>query len=163
MAINEKVEKELAYLKNEDPFIRKGAVKSLEQLGDKSVVPALIEVMLNDEKSFVRHAATATFQRKFADKSVVPALIKALKDPAFHVRGAAAAALGVIKDKSAVLPLCAALKDKEDHVRWSAAFPLGKIGDASAVPALRRVINNPKELDHVKNAAKVALKQLEKK
>lgn len=147
-------------LKDKNPFIRRQAIKSLEELGDKSVIPALIEVMLKDDISYLRHAATSVFQRKLADRSAVPALIEALKDKNLFVRGAAAAALGKIKDRSAVAYLCEALKDKEAHVRWAAAFPLGQIGDKSAIPALRELLNNPQEPTFVKSAAITALKQL---
>ena len=36
-------------LKDKSPLIRRQAIKSLEEAGDKSIIPALAEVMLNDE------------------------------------------------------------------------------------------------------------------
>jgi len=163
MIRNDNIQNLLTALKDENSFIRSQAVKSLEKLGDKSVIPVLIDIMLNDDAPHVRHAVAAAFQRQLADKSAVPALIKILKDPDLYVRGAAAAALGIIKDKAAVPYLCEALKDKEGHVRWAAAPPLGQIGDISAVPALRKLLDDEAELPNVKTAAIRALKQLEKK
>ncbi|MFH1094025.1 MAG: HEAT repeat domain-containing protein [Candidatus Omnitrophota bacterium] len=153
----------LNMLKDVNPFSRKQAIKLLEKRGNKSVLPALIDVLLNDSDSIVRHAAAQAFQKKLADRSIGPALIKALKDPDMYVRGAAAAALGIIKDKTAVSELCLALEDKEAHVRWAAAIPLGKIGDASVIPALKKLLNNPGEPGNVRIAAKEALAQLENK
>ncbi len=151
----------LKALKDENPFTRKQAIKLLEKMGDKSVLPALTDVLLNDTDSIVRHAAAQAFQRKLADKSLVPALIKTLNDPDMYVRGASAAALGIIKEKTAVPALCKALEDKEAHVRRAAAIPLGKIGDTSAVKALTKLLNNQGEPGNVRIAAKEALAQLE--
>ena len=77
-----------------------------------------------------------------------------------YVRGAAAAALGIIKNKTAVSALCQALGDKESHVRRAAAIPLGKIGDKTAIPALRKLLNGPDEPGNVRIAAKEALEKL---
>ncbi len=147
-------------LKDESSLTRRNAIRSLEEIGDKSVIPVLVDVMLKDESPYVRRAVAVTFQGKLQDKSAVRALIETLKEKNHYVKGAAAAALGKIKDRSAVGPLCEALKDKEAHVRWASAYPLGQIGDKSAIPALREVLNNPQELASVKWAASVALKQL---
>lgn len=150
-------------LKDENSFTRKETVKSLEKLGDKSVIPAFIDLLLHDPSSVVRHAAALAFQKQLADKSAAEALIKALEDSALYVRGAAASALGVIKEKRAVPHLCKALQDSEAHVRWSAIAPLANIGDVSAVAPLRKLIDNPSELPYVKNAARDALARLGKK
>ncbi|MCK5579825.1 MAG: HEAT repeat domain-containing protein [Candidatus Omnitrophica bacterium] len=153
----------LPYLKDPNPIVRSQTVKSLEKSGDKSVIPTLIQVLLTDGVAYVRHSAAAAFQRKLADPSAVSALEKTLiEDEDLYVRGAAAAALGIIKDRRAVPYLCKALKDESDHVRWASAFPLGQIGDRSAVPALRKLLDDPQEVVSVKDAAAIALKQLEK-
>lgn len=148
-------------LKNENSFTRKQAIKSLEKIGDKSVVPALIDILLLDPSSVVRHAAALAFQRKLSDRRAVAALIKALKDPALYVRGAAAAALGTIKDESAVPALIEALQDKEPHVRWAAIAPLAEIGDPAAIPAISELLDTSGELPYVKSAAKDALKKIQ--
>ena len=96
----------LNMLKDENPFSRKQAIKILGKMGDKSVLPSLTDILLNDSDSIVRHAAAQAFQKSLADKSLVPALIKALKDHDLYVRGASAAALGIIEDKTAVSALC---------------------------------------------------------
>ena len=151
----------LKSLNDPNPFSRKQAIKDLEKIGDKSVLSLLSDLLLNDRDSIVRHAVAQAFQKRLSDKSLVDVLIKALKDPDMYVRGAAAAALGIIKDTSAVDALCAALEDKESHVRWSAAIPLGKIGDKSAIASLKKLLNNPGEPGNVRIAAKEALEILE--
>ena len=153
----------LNMLKDENPFSKKQAIKILGKIGDKSVLPALTDALLNDSDLIVRHAAAQAFQKGLADKSLVPVLIKALKDPDMYVRGASAATLGIIKDKTAVPALCLALEDKQSHVRWAAAIPLGKIGDVSAIPALKKLLSNQEEPGNVKIAAKEALRLLESK
>lgn len=153
----------LKALKDENPFARKQAIKLLERMGDKSIIPALTDILLNDSDSIVRHAVAQAFQRNLSDKNLVPALIKALKDPDMYVRGAAAAALAVIKDKTAVSALCQALQDKEAHVRWAVAVSLGKIDDKTAITALRRLLNSPDEPGNVRLATKEALEKLENK
>jgi HEAT repeat protein len=147
-------------LQEANSFSRRQAVRSLEEIGDKSVIPTLIEVMLKDKSPYVRRAAAVAFQGRLSDKSAVPALIKALKDSNPYVGGAAAAALGKIKDKSAVPHLCKALKVKEPHLQWSVALSLGELGDASAIPALRELLEDPSQPPFVKSAATIALKRL---
>ena len=74
---------------------------------------------------------------KLKAKGDVKGLIKALgyqKD--WHVRQAAAEALGKIGDARAVEPLVAALKDQDSNARQGAAEALGRIGDARAVEPL---------------------------
>ena len=147
-----------------NPIVRSQAVKSLGKSGDKSVIPALLEIIHKDAVPHVRHAVAAAFQGKLADISAVSALTKVLiHDQDLYVRGAAAAALGIIKDPRAVSYLCQALKDPSEHVRWASAFPLGQIGDQSAAPALHHLLDDPNESTSVKDAARIALKQLEKR
>ncbi|MFH1062715.1 MAG: HEAT repeat domain-containing protein [Candidatus Omnitrophota bacterium] len=160
MADNKNIPELLIDLEDIHPITRKQAIQSLSNLGDKSIIPELIKILLNDESSSVRQAVAQSFQKGLSDKCTVPALIKALKDPDESVRGAAAAALGAIKDKSAVPYLCAALKDESEHVRWSVIYPLAKIGDKAAIEALKELISNPEEISNIKGAAKEALRQL---
>lgn len=142
------------------PLIRKQAIKSLAEMGNKTVIPILIEILLNDPASSVRQAVAQAFQKGLTDKSTVPALIKALKDTDESVRGAAAAALGIIKDKAAIPYLCEALKDESEHVRCSVIYPLAKIGDKAAIGPLEELISNPEESSNIKATAKEALRQL---
>ncbi|MBU1045407.1 MAG: HEAT repeat domain-containing protein [Candidatus Omnitrophica bacterium] len=150
----------LVDLEDFHPLTRKQAINKLTDLGDKSVIPKIIEILLNDKPALVRQAAAQYFQKNVSDKSSVPALIQSLKDPEEIVRGAAASALGAIKDKSAVIDLCAALKDESQHVRWAAIHNLAKIGDKAAINALIELINDPEEILNIKDSAKEALRQL---
>jgi HEAT repeat protein len=142
------------------PHIRKQTIKSLADSGDKTVIPKLIEILLNDQASSVRQAVAQAFQKGLVDKCTIPALIKALKDPEETVRGAAAAALGSIKDRTTVPNLCEALKDASEHVRCSAIYSLAKIGDKTAIGALEELISNLEESSNLKAIAKETLRQL---
>jgi HEAT repeat protein len=150
----------LAGLDDTHPLNRKQAIQGLANLGDKSVIPKLLEIILNDPASSVRQTAAQAFQKGLSDRSAVDTLIKALKDPDASVRGAAAAALGTIKDKAAVPDLCLALKDESEHVRWSVVCNLAKIGDKAAIGALTELIANPEEILNIKDAAREAFRQL---
>lgn len=142
------------------PHIRKQTIKSLAEMGNKTVIPILIEILLNDPASSVRQAVAQAFQKGLTDKSTVPALIKALKDTDESVRGATAAALGAIKDRAAIPYLCEALKDVSEHVRGSAIYSLAKIGDKAAIGALEELLSNSEESPNIKATAKEALRQL---
>lgn len=87
----------------------------------------------------------------------VPELTKVLgQQRDWHVRKAAADALGQLGDAGAIGPLIAALRDEEVEVRWSAAQALGQIRDARAVePLLVVAIRDP--LLSVRSAAADAI------
>ena len=86
--------------------------------------------------------------------------MEALKDQDWHVRQAAAVALGRIGDARAVEPLTAALKDKNSAVvmRSAAAAALGRIGDARAVEPPTAAVND--KAWHVQEAARSALRRI---
>jgi len=158
---NEKIIQDLfSELEDIHPITRKQAIKSLTDLGDKSVIPRLIEIMKNDTAPSVRQAVAQAFQKGLSDNICVPDLIKILKDPDAAVRGAAAAALGAIKDKTASPYLCEALKDDSEHVRWTVISHIAKIGDKAAINPLKELIDNPEEVQNIKDAAREALRQI---
>ena len=59
----------LNMLKDVNPFSRKQAIRLLEKTGDKSVLPTLTDVLLNDSDSIVRHAAAQAFQKNLLIKA----------------------------------------------------------------------------------------------
>jgi HEAT repeat protein len=92
-------------------------------------------------------------------KRDVPGLIKALayqKD--WHVRQAAAHALGQIRSARAVEPLVVALRDLNWRVRISAAEALGQIGDARALEPLIAALKDQNAF--VRTSAAEALRQI---
>ncbi|HEY6554076.1 MAG TPA: HEAT repeat domain-containing protein [Vicinamibacteria bacterium] len=97
-----------------------------------------------------------------AARDAAPALAQALKDGDPAVRQNAAQALGYIGPgaKVAAPALITALSDKEAPVRRSAAFALGKVGSLEAEAALKTARKD--KVEAVRNAAKVALKDLKK-
>ena len=50
-------------------------------------------------------------------------------------------------------PLLTALSDENAEIRWRAAAALGNLKDAKAVAQLSEIVENPLELDAVRDAA----------
>ena len=86
------------------------------------------------------------------------ALIAVLEDEDPDVRGAAAAALGMIGDRRGVEALIAALDDEEWPVRSAAAHALGTIGDEAAIGALSALLSDEEE--GVRGAAASSLEDI---
>ena len=106
----------------------------------RSAVPALINVLLNDDDDALRSEAAGTLG-ELGDKRAVPALINALNDDDEWIRASAVDALGELGDKSAVPALINALNDERRWVRTRVTSALGKLGDKSAVPTLINILN----------------------
>lgn len=79
-------------LTDRDEHVRWDTVAALEKIGDRSVAPKVIDVLVRDENANVRRAC-ALCLGTFGDRAAIPALIEALGDPEFRVVDAAAAAL----------------------------------------------------------------------
>lgn len=112
-------------LKGSDEKLYRRAAEALEKIGDKTAVPALIELMNHSTARDYVLSALGTL----GDKAAVPAVINALNARESYVRRNAVGALGKIGDESAVPALTAALKDSNEEVRSSAALALSKLGD----------------------------------
>ena len=131
--------------------MRAAIVRVLGQLGNKSVIPVLTEILEKPNSPLKEEAIDALL--KLEDKqSLFPKLIKLLKDESQDVRKKVALELGEFadQDKSILIDaLIDVLKGigseyDTDYVRASAVITLGKIGDSSAVPALISVLENDK-------------------
>jgi len=140
-----------------DIMSRLKAAKALGELGDRSVVPELIEALKDED--YVTRASAVHALWTLGDKAAVPALIKALRDEVFHVRTGVAAALGELGDRTAVPALIEALKDKEFKAGGWLASALGELGDKSAVLALIEALKDEDKL--VRRAVAKALGKLQ--
>jgi HEAT repeat protein len=104
----------------------------------KAAVPALIDVLQQEDKYFRSHGAVALGKIGREAGAAVPALIKALKDREEDVRREAAAALGRIGPgaRAAVADLVELLKDPRKPVRKQAVQALEEIDASAAAPHL---------------------------
>lgn len=134
------------------------AIRALGEIGDKTVVPILLEEIIKKPWDVATRKEFASALRKIGDETAVPTLIKALKDEDEHGRYSAASALGVIGDRRAVPALIESLKDKSKVVRLDAAEALGEIGDDKAVPGLAGALRDKN--DNVSWAAALALAKI---
>ena len=130
------VEPLIAQLKDHDPLVRRQAAEGLGEIKDPRAVEPLI-ALLNDRDSLIRRHAVKALG-KIKDVRAVSPLIPVLndKDEEWHVRMAAAEALGWIGERDTVEPLVSALEDPHWIVRSRAAIALGRIQDPRAVVPL---------------------------
>ena len=128
-------------LRSSDPSVREHAAVSLGRAGDRSAVPALIEVLKDPEKDVRRAAAKALGFIK--GPRAVPSLLAALGDTDTNIRLYAAYGLGEIKDPKATAALLRALGDPEWCVRDQAAWALREIGDPDIAGPLAAVLKEP--------------------
>ncbi len=143
------------------PAVRLAAVRSLGQLGDTTVVAALIQALAGDTDDGVRRAA-AWALGQLEQSSSVPALSTALRrDRDIEVRRNAAWALGQIEDAAAVDALAAVLTDPDRELRKKAVWALGQIEDVRAVPGLLVALRDTDP--EMRSQAAWALGQIESK
>jgi HEAT repeat protein len=113
-------------LRNPDLHIQYDAVDALGALRPASAVPALMEVLTDDQYSAIRWKAAEALAQIGAP--AVEPLIAVLSHEDEDVRWKAAIALGEIGDPRAIEPLIALLRDEDRFVKGRAAYALGLIG-----------------------------------
>jgi HEAT repeat protein len=170
------IEPTLAMLRSPSHGVREAAVDALGQIGDRSAVAALVQV-LGDSQATVRCAAAEALG-KISDEAAASALIQMLEDrdeqarlKAVEVLGrlgsrtavpvlvpllekrkgrlavVAATALGCIRDTRAVEPLLWLLEHQGGEARRAATCALGQIGDTRASDALLEQLNRTSPTD----------------
>jgi HEAT repeat protein/glycerophosphoryl diester phosphodiesterase len=98
-------------LETEDSDLKREIILALKMIGDKQAVPALNEILLNDENPFTRYDAARALGTIASTDSIFT-LIKALKnDKNWMVKGACAVALAGTDDKRAINELEELLND----------------------------------------------------
>ncbi len=130
-------------LNNKSHLIRDGVIRVLQDIGDASAVPALIE-RLKSEVDF-EIGLSAGLALAGIGEPAVPALIEVFKDKNEKVRNKAGK---VLVDIGAPAALALIKELKNPNIRLNIVKLLGEIGDASAVPVL---IERLKDKDEDKN------------
>jgi len=119
------------------PIERNFAVQELAKLGDPRAIEPLVETMLSDTDSGVRHTA-AIWLGKMGNPEAVPGLAQAVltegEDPT--LRALAAYALSDIRHADAIPVLIEASYSPDLHVRFAAVQSLAKFPDPKVITAL---------------------------
>jgi len=146
----------IAMLKDKNEKVRIEAIKSLLNIGDKSVCYAFASSM-NDESFQVRLRALRGLY-KYAGDMAVEYLINALEDSHQDVRRRAVIYLGWLKKKEYVPYITGALSDSSPLVRKVTTYSLGDLKDDSAIPHLIKALDDT-DLEVTKGAIN-ALKRI---
>lgn len=141
----------------DDEWVRWALVHVIGASAKKVAVDAMLEELKHP--SYVVRRRAAESLGGFKERRVVEPLIAILEnmDEMKSVRAAAAFSLGALKDERASVPLLTALSDENAEIRLQAAAALGKLKDTKVVAQLSEIVENPLELDTVRDAAVAAL------
>lgn len=122
------------YLNDTRPFVRDRAQELLVLAGEPAV-DALIQYRAHAQSLDARAMAVWALYR-IGTPRAEQGVRAALDDANFHVRVAAARAVGMARDPQAVARLMEMASHDQPAARRQAATALGQIGDAQAVPSL---------------------------
>ena len=134
----------LAKLRSGDPDQQHEALCTLMDLGDASVIPAILSLVSSPDAWIRRLSAEALDELgSTSDEQIEPALLPLLSDPDPMVRNAAAEALCRFGTPATSEPLTRLLHADPDWVvRASAAEALGNIGDRSVLGDLEQALED---------------------
>lgn len=138
------------------PVQQSRIVAALGQIGDASVLPALVDIMTKGATPAVRTAAVTSIGRLGVPESVEP-LSRAVK-AGQPLKSAAVAALGDVPCEESVLQLMELLDDNDANIRRLAAVSLGSVGNESVLRKLRPLTRDSDS--RVASAAAESLKKL---
>lgn len=139
-------------------FVRSMAAKLLGDLGDPTVVDALVERTLSDPEALVRRRSAEALGR-IGSEQALEGLRVALSDPNREVRLAVVKAIGKIDPAGANAELARLLLDDSVwQIRVEAARVLGSTGDPEMTAVLERAGEDDNEF--VRTAARHALARL---
>ncbi len=138
-------------LKDEDPRVRAAAANALGDLGDKAVVPQLMEAVDfsagagSDRETRAINEANRQIAKalgQLGDLRAVPILVKMLNSKDSFVKLEAVQSLGALRATAAVDPLMAIATDEnqEPFITKKAIIALGQIADPKAIPAIVRML-----------------------
>lgn len=129
-------------LKEEDLEIKSFAIIALGRIGDKSVVPHIIEALNNQEELAVVCAGALA---KIGDRSAFEPLINKLKDPNPYVRQAIISALNSIGHPSMPERIKKLLKSENPYERESAVKIAGYFGYEECKEEIFNLVNDKDE------------------
>ncbi len=114
-------------------------IRTLGSLGNRTAIPALINIIENDLSDFREQTAEAAKALGDLDSvDALPLLIRALADDIYYVHDNAIEALGKIGGEAAIYALTECLE--KDHLRRQAARALTKLGEPTAIPLLLKYL-----------------------
>jgi len=145
-------------LRANEPDLRAEAVWGLAALGDRRVVPVLIELLEKEEEWPVRVAIARALGQLGGDKAI-DGLVLALQDEDDSVRRAAAEALATLGEEGRAI-LEEALDMDDIFLRRAAVYGLGTLGGEEIRARLDHVQRYDREW-YVKSAAREMLDRLE--
>jgi HEAT repeat protein len=145
-------------------FIHPESIEILGELGDRSIVPQLLTLLLNTSSTTFVQEGIATALGKLGDHSIVPQLLTLLLDNSTdtHVRSNIAFTLGKLGERTIVPQLLALLPDNSIHsdVRSNIATALGELGDRSIVPQLLALLPDNSINIHIRSGIARTLGEL---
>lgn len=122
------------------PTVRGDAIAALGDLGSRSAVRCLVDMLHRDDATFHRDVVIAL--RKIRPDRALIALLGLLQSRDPIIREEAAHALGEIGDRQAVRRLRDLLDDDNADVRQEAVLALGKLGGREVLDALERALSD---------------------
>jgi HEAT repeat protein len=134
-----------------DEMVRLGALKALGELGNRSAIPRLRQVVASKKHDAFDRVMASRSLILLGDKSVVPYLSSVLFDHSQdeRARAVAAVALGFAKDPAALPLLKQALTDQKLDVRIGAAAALTHYGDPAGAEYLESSLVNSDDISRL--------------
>jgi len=127
--------------RDKDEDVRIEAIKSIQQIGNVSIVKFVIKA-LKDKSPVVKLEAIKILEL-YGDKSIIPDVLKTLKkEQDSTVKSKLIYLLGKYGDKSLVKILVKYLDVSDSEIRKSAIEVLGDLGDITIIPKLKEIFKN---------------------
>ena len=121
--------------------VRGDAVAALGEIGSKSAVRCLVDMLAREDASFHREVVIAL--RKIHPQRALMALLGLLQSRDPIIREEAANALGAIGNPRAVKRLRVLLDDENADVRQEAVLALGRLGGREVLVSLEKALQDP--------------------
>ncbi|HOW66409.1 MAG TPA: HEAT repeat domain-containing protein [Candidatus Paceibacterota bacterium] len=133
---------QIAILKSNATRAEKAAAcRALAVIGGKDAVPALVELLSNEELNHMARYALETIPDRSVDEALREALGRLKGRPLIGVIGS----IGVRRDALAVVRLTQKLNDPDTEIAQAAARALGRIGNKGAASSLRDALERAPE------------------
>ena len=127
-------------LNDESGNVRCAAANALANLGDKSSI-SLLSNLLSHEEWRVRRCAIAAMG-SLKDNQILKYVEPALKDMEWEVRKAAVKALGELKEPNIINSITSSMNDEEWEVRKAAVEALGELKEPNIINSITSAIKD---------------------